>query len=162
MKKIIVVSGYFNPVHSGHISLFKEAKKLADFLFVILNNDKQVKLKGSFPFMSQKERKIVLESIKYIDSVFLSIDEDKTVLRSIKKINQQFSENNQIIFANGGDRTDKNVPEIELCEKLKIKTIYNIGNKKKQSSSSLISSVKKCQIHHQNLVYCQKCIKEKK
>ena len=91
MKKTgIIVSGYFNPIHKGHIELFQNAKKIGDILIVILNNDIQRKLKGSKEFMLQDERKIILDELKITDSVYISIDLDKTVCKTLKKIYSKF------------------------------------------------------------------------
>jgi len=83
-KKGIIVSGYFNPIHVGHIEYFKAAKKHAEYLFVIVNNDLQRELKGSKEFMKEKERLLIVESISLTDKVFLSIDHDKTVSKPLK------------------------------------------------------------------------------
>lgn len=161
-KKIIIVSGYFNPVHSGHIELFNSAKKLGDKLVVILNSDNQVKLKGSFPFMNEKERKKVVEVIEYVDDVFISIDKDKTVCETIEKIHKKFfKEGVEFVFANGGDRKMGDVPEDEVCKALDIKMKYNIGGGKSQSSSWLIGKAKKCKEHNEDLIYCEECFNDK-
>ena len=86
MKKIVITSGYFNPAHIGHINLFREAKKLGDILVVIVNNDEQVKIKESLPFMPEKERVEIVKAIKYVDEVFLSIDKDRSVQKSLKAV----------------------------------------------------------------------------
>lgn len=78
-KKAVIVSGYFNPIHKGHIEYFHNAKKYGDKLFVIINNDFQRKLKGSKEFMNQEERKLIVDELKVIDKSFLSIDQDRTV-----------------------------------------------------------------------------------
>ena len=129
--KIVAISGYFNPIHPGHLDYIKEARKLGDYLVVIVNNDNQVKLKESVPFMSEKERVEVLKHIKGVDNVFLSIDKDKTVCESLREVKPD-------IFANGGDRYDDNVPEDEVCRELGIEMIFNVGGDKTQSSSALI------------------------
>ena len=86
-KKIVVVaSGYFDPIHSGHINYLREAKKLGDKLIVIVNNDEQAKLKKEHYFMPVKERKAIIEAIKYVDEVFVSIDDDRSVKKSLMKI----------------------------------------------------------------------------
>ena len=134
-KEIIVaVSGYFNPVHIGHIRMFKQARKLGDKLIVIVNNDKQVKLKGSVPFMDEKERIEIIKALKAVNEVILSIDKDKTVCKTLKLIKPH-------IFANGGDRNQKNIPEVDVCKEINCKMIFNIGRGGKiQSSSWLIEN----------------------
>jgi len=140
MEKVVIVSGFFNPVHIGHINLFKDAKKLGDILVVIVNNDKQVKAKGSVFFMSENERIEIIKAIKYVDEVFLSVDEDKTVRESLKEIVKN-RKNCQFIFANGGDRSEKNIPEADVCKNLKIKMLDNVGGQKVQSSSGLLKNI---------------------
>ncbi|MEA2065027.1 MAG: adenylyltransferase/cytidyltransferase family protein [Patescibacteria group bacterium] len=131
-KKIVVaVSGYFNPLHTGHLKLFEDAKKLGDYLVVIINNDRQVGLKGRVPFMVEKDRAEIVSAIKWVDKAFISIDKDRSVCESLKAINPD-------IFANGGDRNEGNVPEVAVCEKLNIKMIDNVGGDKLNSSSILI------------------------
>ena len=135
--KIVAVSGYFDPPHKGHIEYFKLAKQLAGKdgkLIVVLNNDEQTKLKKGKPFMPLEDRKIILESIKYIDEVFISIDKDGTVSKTLEKIKPD-------IFAKGGDRFSHEIPEAETCKKLGIKMVDGLG-KKIQSSSDLIKGVK--------------------
>src|SRR3989344_3699493 len=140
LKKIIITSGYFNPIHVGHINLMKEARKLGDFLVIIVNNDEQVKLKGSKPFMSEKERIEIVEALKYADKVVLSVDKDKTVAESLKLIATTHS--GQFYFAKGGDRNSNNIPEQEkrVCEDFKIQVINNVGGNKVQSSSWLLKN----------------------
>ncbi len=134
--KNVVVSGGFDPVHIGHIRLFKKARKLGDKLIVIVNSDNFLLEKKGYVFMSFKERKEIIENISYVDKVFKSIDKDNTVIESIKAL----KEKNLIdIFANGGDRQNKDdIPEYSLCEKLGIETVFEVGGEKIQSSSNLI------------------------
>ncbi|MCK4745104.1 adenylyltransferase/cytidyltransferase family protein [Candidatus Parcubacteria bacterium] len=131
-KKIVVaVSGYFNPLHTGHLKLFEDAKKLGDYLVVIVNNDLQVGLKGRVPFMVENDRAKIVSAIKWVDKAFVSIDKDRSVCESLKAINPD-------IFANGGDRYEGNVPEAAVCEELNIKMTDNVGGDKLNSSSTLI------------------------
>ncbi len=138
MSKIIITSGYFNPIHIGHINMFREAKSLCDKLVVIVNNDEQVKLKGSVAFMPESERVEVVRAIKYIDEVFLSIDKDKSVVESLKIVAK--ANPGELFFANGGDRNTGNIPEAKICEEFNIKMIDNIGGGKVQSSSRLLEN----------------------
>ena len=92
MRKAIIVSGYFNPIHKGHLEYFKNAKQHADYLFVIVNSDLQRELKGSKPFQDEEERMIIVNSIKGVDKAILSIDKDRTVCETIKKIAQEYGE----------------------------------------------------------------------
>jgi len=128
--KIVTASGYFDPIHIGHIEYLKLAKRLGDKLIVIVNNDKQTILKKGKPFMDEKERLEIVKSLKPVDEVFLSIDEDASVCKSLEAIQPN-------IFAKGGDRNAGNIPEAEICKKLNIEIIDGLGEKI-QSSSELI------------------------
>lgn len=129
---VVAVSGYFNPLHVGHLDMIEQAKKLGDKLVVIINNDYQVKLKGSVPFMSLRDRVRIINALREVDSVFVSLDRDKTVCRSLAKLRPD-------IFANGGDRHSiGDVPEYDVCQKYKIKMVDGLG-KKIRASSTLIA-----------------------
>ncbi len=137
-KKITVaVSGYFNPLHVGHLEMMEKAKKLGDRLVVIVNNDHQVKLKGSVPFLNQADRLKIVSAIKWVDKVFLSIDRDSSVCKSLAKVKPD-------IFAQGGARKHRNIPasETDICRKLNIRRIDGLG-KKIRSSSILIAQAAK-------------------
>ena len=133
-RKAVIVSGYFNPLHKGHIELFKRAKSFADFLIVIVNNDNQRLLKGSKKFMLQDERILILSELKIVDKVILSIDNDRTVVETLKKISKNYSKEFELIFANGGDQNNKSIPETVLCNEIGIKLIDGLGNKIQSSS----------------------------
>lgn len=132
-KKEIVVatSGGFDPVHVGHIRLFREAKALGDKLVVILNSDDFLLKKKGCVFMPFNERKEILESIKYVDEVVSSVDTDHTVSKTLEKLRPD-------IFAKGGDRNESNTPELTLCRELNIRVVFNVGGGKVQSSSWLV------------------------
>lgn len=140
--KIVITSGYFNPLHVGHINLIREAKKLGDFLVVIVNNDEQVKIKGSIPFMSEQERVEIVKALRYADDVALSVDKDKTVAKSLEMVARKYP--GELFFAKGGDRNAGNIPESEtkICEEFGIKIINGVGGDKVQSSSWLLSNTK--------------------
>lgn len=133
-KKAIIVSGYFNPIHKGHIEYFKNAKALCDKLFVIVNNDHQRELKGSKPFQDEQERLIIVSNIKAVDEAILSIDKDRTVCESIRQIMIEYGAKYKLSFANGGDQSNDTIPEAELCEDLGISLIDNLGEKIQSSS----------------------------
>lgn len=138
MRKAIIVSGYFNPIHKGHLEYFKNAKQHADYLFVIVNSDLQRELKGSKPFQDEKERMIIVNSIKGVDKAILSIDKDRTVCETIKKIAQEYGEEYSLAFANGGDQNNDTIPEKPICEQLGVNLIDGLGDKI-QSSSWLLN-----------------------
>ena len=132
--KAVIVSGYFNPIHKGHIEYFKNAKAFGDYLFVIVNNDMQRILKDSKEFQDESERVFIVENLRLVDKCFLSIDKDRTVIESIKMIFNQFGNNYQLAFANGGDQNNDTIPERPICEKLGIDLIDGLGGKIQSSS----------------------------
>ena len=131
--KIIVVSGGFDPIHSGHIAYLSSAKELGDKLIVALNSDKWLKNKKGFAFMSFKERKIVLEAINFVDSV-KSFEDDElgSCKNALEEIKKEYK-GQKIIFANGGDRNQSNIPEMEVQD---IDFVFGIGGNDKKNSSS--------------------------
>ena len=133
-QKAIIVSGYFNPIHKGHLEYFNNAKALADKLFVIVNNDHQRELKGSKEFQDENERMIIVSNIKAVDKAILSIDTDRTVRETIKMIAEQFGGEFELGFANGGDQNNNTIPERPICEKLGISLIDGLGDKIQSSS----------------------------
>jgi len=143
MSKIVITSGYWNPLHIGHINLIRKAKELGDFLVVIVNNDEQVKLKGSVPFMPEQERIEIIRALRYADEVILSVDKDETVAESLSVIAKEYPDS-ELFFAKGGDRNAGNIPENEtkVCRDFHIKVINDVGGNKVQSSSWLIKNAK--------------------
>ena len=138
-KKGIIVSGYFNPIHKGHIEYFNQAKALADELFVIVNNDSQRILKGSTEFQKEQERIFIVSNIKSVDHCILSIDKDRTVIKTIEKISQDFGKEYDLNFANGGDQNNNTIPERPICDQMGISLIDGLGDKI-QSSSWLLNN----------------------
>ena len=133
MSNIILVSGGFDPIHSGHIAYLSSAKELGDKLIVALNSDKWLKNKKGFAFMSFKERKIVLEAINVVDSV-KSFEDDElgSCKNALEEIKKEYKDQ-KIIFANGGDRNQSNIPEMEVQD---IDFVFGIGGNDKKNSSS--------------------------
>ena len=129
-KKIIsvAVSGYFDPIHVGHLDYLELAKKLGDKLIVIVNNNHQCILKKGKPFMDELDRMRIVKSLDIVDEVFLSVDSDKSVCKSLEEIKPD-------IFANGGDRFESDSPESGICKKFKIKMVDGLGKKIRSSSS---------------------------
>ena len=125
--KIVVTSGYFDPLHVGHIECLELAKQLGDKLIVIVNSDLQAKLKKGKSFMDEKDRMKIVSSLKYVDEVFLSIDKDKTQCKSLRHLRPS-------IFAKGGDRTSNEIPELEVCKELGINIVDGLGEKIRSSS----------------------------
>lgn len=126
MRKI-AISGYFDPIHVGHVEYINNAKKLGDWLIVIVNNNEQCALKKGKHFMDEKDRVLIVKNIKAVDEVFLSIDDDKTVCKSLKEVNPD-------VFANGGDRKNYEIPESIVCKENNIEIIDGLGDKIRSSS----------------------------
>ena len=138
--KAIIVSGYFNPIHKGHLEYFNNAKNQADKLFVIVNNDYQRALKGSKEFQDENERMIIVSNIKAVDKAVLSIDTDRTVCKTIESIAVEFGNEFDLSFANGGDQNNDTIPEREVCNMMNVALIDGLGDKI-QSSSWLLKKI---------------------
>jgi D-beta-D-heptose 7-phosphate kinase/D-beta-D-heptose 1-phosphate adenosyltransferase len=137
-KVVVATSGGFDPLHEGHIRLFKEAKQLGDVLVVMLNSDEQLtKKKGKTFYLSQQERKEIIESIRYVDKVIIDPGKEVTCEEALRLIKPD-------ILAKGGDRTPGNMAEIEInvCKELGCKIVYGVGGDKIQSSSWLLKRLK--------------------
>ena len=139
-KKGVIVSGYFNPIHKGHLEYFNNAKSLADELFVIVNNDYQRALKGSKEFQNEEERMIIVSNIKAVDHAILSVDEDRTVCATLRKISAEYGDEFELAFANGGDQNNDTIPERPVCDEVGIALIDGLGDKI-QSSSWLLKKL---------------------
>lgn len=142
--KIVIVSGYFNPLHIGHIRMFQAARALGDVVVVIVNNDKQQFLKKGKIIMNEQERYEIVKSIKYVDEVWLANDTDGTVCQTLLSItNYAPYSGNELIFANGGDRdSTKQVPEADICKRAGIKMIFDCGGTEKLNSSTNINRLR--------------------
>lgn len=138
---IVIVSGFFNPLHGGHLDLIEDAAKMGDKLIVIVNNDVQQVLKKDKIILSEQNRARLVRALRDVDEVVLSIDHDPPVTRTLEKIAQKYP-NDTLIFANGGDRVDPDAlpgPEAAMCEKLGIKMVFGIGGIEKADSSTRIN-----------------------
>ena len=144
MDRVVVISGFFNPLHCGHLDYIQSARLLGNRLTVIVNSDLQVELKGSKPFMNENERLKIVQNIKGVDTAVLSIDKDGSVCESVRAEYYKFQNDvffDSMIFANGGDRKEGGVPEDILEEELGIRMAYNVGGEKTQSSSGLLKNL---------------------
>jgi len=140
-KTLVIVSGYFNPIHEGHIEYLNRSKALGDFLVVIVNNDYQRELKGSKPFMTAEQRRTILKNIRAVDDVIISIDENKFVDKTIELIIKEMGDKfDKILFTNGGDQTSETVGEKDICQRLGIEMVFGLGDKI-QSSSWLLNKI---------------------
>ena len=146
--KVIVVSGGFDPLHSGHISYFKDAKSYGDKLIVALNSDDWLKKKKGKPFMHFSERKLIIENINYVDEVIDFLDDEiGSCINALEKVKTLYKED-EIFFANGGDRNEENIPEMAVDD---INFLFSIGGDHKQNSSSSI--LKKWQNYHEEKIW---------
>ena len=141
-KKAIIVSGYFNPIHKGHLEYINNAKLLADELIVIVNNDHQRVLKNSKEFQLEDERMLIVSNLKAVNKAVLSIDSDRTVCKTIENIANEFGESYDLAFANGGDQNNDTIPERVICDKMGITLLDGLGDKI-QSSSWLLKKIGK-------------------
>jgi len=133
LRKTIAVSGGFDPIHIGHIRMINDAARLGDVM-VFLNSDAFLMRKKSYVFMDFAQRKEILENIKGVKEVLDVIDTDDTVCQTLNKYRPD-------IFANGGDRTHDNIPEVDICKNLGIAMVFNMGGDKIQSSSVLVKNI---------------------
>ena len=138
MSELVLVSGGFDPIHSGHVYLIQEASKYGDVI-VLLNSDKWLREKKGREFLPFEERQIIMKSLKNVIDVLSFDDSDKTCVDGINKAIKKYP-NHKIIFANGGDRNNKTTPSLEkkFCDENNILTLWGVGGKNKSNSSSWI------------------------
>jgi len=141
-KKAVVVSGYFNPLHLGHLELFEKAKEAGDMLIVIVNSDLQRKIKGSKEFQSEEERLAIVRALRDVDMAYLSIDQDGTQIKTLEMLFTRYALEGglKLAFANGGDQNNDTIPERLICEGLGIELIDGLGDKIQSSSWLLANS----------------------
>jgi cytidyltransferase-like protein len=133
-KRIIVASGYFDPLHYGHVEYLQRSKDKGDKLIVIVNNDNQAKLKKGFVVTPARERVMLIREMECVDMAIESIDSDRTVCRTLSILHPH-------AFANGGDQTNDSIPEAEVCRELDIELIDGLGDKV-QSSRWIVNEIK--------------------
>ena len=157
-KSVIILSGGFDPIHKGHMRMFREASWLGHQVIVGLNSDAWLTRKKKKPFMKFYERKEILEGIKYISSVVEFNDSDDSACELINRVRSTYNggmfnhnyddvnptgrDDYQIFFANGGDRTTDNTPEMDTCRLKDVTMLWGVGGGKIQSSSWLINGGK--------------------
>ena len=132
--KAIIVSGYFNPLHKGHLELFEKAKAAGDELWIIVNSDLQRALKGSKEFMDENERLIIVSAIKHVDKALISIDQDKTQCATLAHLADSYNNDFDLFFANGGDQNNESIPEVPVCREKGIGLLEGLGDKIQSSS----------------------------
>ena len=136
MCELVLVSGGFDPIHSGHIYLIQEASKYGEIV-VLLNSDEWLRKKKGKEFMPFKERALIMKSLKNVIDVFSFDDSDKTCINGLKNAINKYP-SHKIRFANGGDRNGVTTPEKKFCDEKNIETLWGIGGKNKSNSSSWI------------------------
>lgn len=135
--KIVIVSGYFNPLHGGHLDMIEAAAKMGEKLIVVVNNDAQQLLKKGKIILDEKNRLRLMRALKGVDQVVLAVDDDSTVVKTLEMIAGQHP-GDELIFANGGDRdTSKVVPEAAVCEQYGIEMRFDAGEGKPDSSTRI-------------------------
>lgn len=137
--KLVIVSGFFNPLHGGHLDMIQAAAKLGDRLVVVVNNDVQQVMKKDKIILAQENRYRLITALRDVDEVILAIDEDPTVIETLRMIAKTHPYD-ELIFANGGDRdSDKVTPEADVCREYGIRMEYGVGGTEKADSSTRIN-----------------------
>jgi cytidyltransferase-like protein len=136
MRKIVLVTGGFDPLHSGHIEYFKSAKKLGDLLVVGINSDSWLSRKKGAPFMPEQERNGIVKNLSMVDRTIFFNDRDGSAKEAIRDLRALYP-NDQIVFANGGDRTQENIPEMDIKDD-NLVFAFGVGGENKMNSSSWI------------------------
>jgi cytidyltransferase-like protein len=125
--KVVIVSGFFNPLHGGHLDMIEAARTLGDKLIVVVNNDKQQMLKKGQIILDEENRTRLIRALRDVDEVVLAIDEEPPVTNTLEKIAKEHPDD-ELIFANGGDRDgERVVPESEVCHRYGIQLVFGVG-----------------------------------
>lgn len=137
--KIVIESGFFNPLHGGHLDMIEAGAKLGDKLIVIVNNDAQQVMKKGKIILTAENRARLIGALRDVDEVFISVDEDPTVIKSLEVIAEKYPDD-ELLFANGGDRdSERAIPEGEVCRQYNIEMIFGVGGTEKSDSSTRIN-----------------------
>ena len=127
MKRTIV-SGFFNPLHGGHLDMIEEAKKLGDYLIVVVNNDVQAVQKKGKVILDEINRMRLVKALRDVDEAVLSIDHDPTVIKTLEMLGKKYA-GDDLVFANGGDRdSEKAIPEGPVCREYNIQLVFGVGS----------------------------------
>jgi cytidyltransferase-like protein len=135
--KVVIVSGYFNPLHGGHLDMIESARAMGDKLVAVVNNDKQQMLKKGKIILDEKNRLRLMRALRDVNEAVLSVDEDATIIKTLEMIAVQHP-GDELIFANGGDRdSEQAIPEAEVCHKYNIEMRFDAGDGKPDSSTRI-------------------------
>jgi glycerol-3-phosphate cytidylyltransferase/D-beta-D-heptose 7-phosphate kinase/D-beta-D-heptose 1-phosphate adenosyltransferase len=139
-ERVAVVSGYFNPIHIGHLRMVKAARELAPHLLVIVNNDRQQLLKKGRILMTEDDRLAIVAELRCVDEAFVAVDDDRTVCASLRQVRERHPDA-ELLFCNGGDRSPEGdpAPEEALAEEIGLQMVYGVGGEDKADSSSRIN-----------------------
>ncbi len=139
--RIAIVSGYFNPIHIGHLRMIKDARALAPHLLVIVNNDRQQLLKKGRILMTEDDRHAIVAELRCVDEAFVAVDDDPTVVASLRRV-RELHPQAELLFCNGGDRSPSGdpAPEVVLTEEIGLRMVYGVGGEEKSDSSTRINA----------------------
>jgi len=139
--RIAIVSGYFNPIHIGHLRMIKDARVLAPHLLVIVNNDRQQLLKKGRILMTEDDRHAIVAELRCVDEAFVAVDGDPTVVASLRRV-RELHPHAELLFCNGGDRSPSGdpAPEVVLTEEIGLRMVYGVGGEEKSDSSTRINA----------------------
>jgi glycerol-3-phosphate cytidylyltransferase/D-beta-D-heptose 7-phosphate kinase/D-beta-D-heptose 1-phosphate adenosyltransferase len=139
-ERISIVSGYFNPIHIGHLQMIKAARELAPHLVVIVNNDRQQLLKKGRILMTEEDRHAIVAELRCVDEAYVAVDDDATVVASLRALRERYPDA-ELLFCNGGDRSPAGdaAPEADLAEEIGLQMVYGVGGEDKADSSSRIN-----------------------
>lgn len=137
--KVVIVSGFFNPLHGGHLDMIEAAAQMGDKLVVVVNNDVQQVIKKDRVILDEANRSRLLSALRDVDEVVVAIDQDPTVIRTLEMIASKYPDD-ELVFANGGDRdSEKAIPETEVCRANNIAMVFGVGGDNKADSSTRIN-----------------------
>ncbi len=137
-NRAAIVSGYFSPLHVGHLDMIEGAAAIADEVFVIVNNNAQQEMKKGKVIIDEADRLRVVRALRDVDHAMIAVDTDRTVSASLVQLAEQFPDK-QLVFANGGDRVPDFVPEAAACTEHGIELVFGVGGNEKADSSSRIN-----------------------
>ncbi|WP_230486663.1 adenylyltransferase/cytidyltransferase family protein [Nocardioides anomalus] len=139
-RRVAVVSGYFNPIHIGHLKMIRAARAHGDHLVVIVNNDRQQLLKKGRILMTEDDRQAIVAELRAVDEAIVAVDDDRTVVASLRHVRERYP-HAELVFCNGGDRSPDGdpAPEAALADEIGLEMVYGVGGDDKADSSTRIN-----------------------